>query len=100
MQPPGRALGRGFQKAPAALRAHQDEVAAAGYESCMLWAEALDAKKPDPAKYADLVAGCAAPGLTTGPAALAPAAFAQLPPASPGAATMTAMMYLLSQYGL
>ena len=37
---------------------------------------------------ADL-AGCAAPGLTEGPKNLAPATFAQLPPANPGAATMT-----------
>ena len=36
------------------------------------------------------LAGCAAPGLTSSPANLAPAAFAQLPAASPGAATMTA----------
>ncbi|PTT90820.1 hypothetical protein DBR42_05095, partial [Pelomonas sp. HMWF004] len=39
---------------------------------------------------AALMAGCAAPGLSSGPAALAPATFAQLPPAAPGAATMTA----------
>jgi NodT family efflux transporter outer membrane factor (OMF) lipoprotein len=34
--------------------------------------------------------GCAAPGLSQGPQNLAPAAFTQLPPAAPGAATMTA----------
>ncbi|MDR7270536.1 NodT family efflux transporter outer membrane factor (OMF) lipoprotein [Pelomonas saccharophila] len=33
--------------------------------------------------------GCAAPGLSSGPANLAPEKFAQLPPANPGAATMT-----------
>ena len=33
--------------------------------------------------------GCAAPGLSQGPANLAPEKFAQLPPANPGAATMT-----------
>lgn len=37
-----------------------------------------------------LVVGCAAPGLPAGPANLAPPAFAQLPPAAPGAAAMTA----------
>lgn len=36
-----------------------------------------------------LLAGCAAPGLSSGPVTLAPATFTQLPPASPGAATMT-----------
>lgn len=34
--------------------------------------------------------GCAAPGLSQGPANLAPATFAQLPASNPGAATMTA----------
>ena len=34
--------------------------------------------------------GCAAPGLSQGPQNLAPAQFTQLPPAAPGAATMTA----------
>ncbi|MCE4555552.1 efflux transporter outer membrane subunit [Pelomonas cellulosilytica] len=33
--------------------------------------------------------GCAAPGLSSGPTNLAPAAFAQLPPSNAGAATMT-----------
>jgi NodT family efflux transporter outer membrane factor (OMF) lipoprotein len=36
------------------------------------------------------LAGCAAPGLSPGPQNLAPEKFAQLPPANPGAATMTA----------
>jgi NodT family efflux transporter outer membrane factor (OMF) lipoprotein len=36
------------------------------------------------------LAGCAAPGLSQGPANLAPAQFAQLPPSTAGAATMTA----------
>ena len=43
-----------------------------------------------PLALAALLAACAAPGLPPGPANLAPAAFAQVPPASPGAATMTA----------
>ena len=42
------------------------------------------------AAAAALLAGCAAPGLKDGPKNLAPAAFTQLPPANPGAATMTA----------
>ena len=42
------------------------------------------------AAAAALLAGCAAPGLGDGPKNLAPATFTQLPPASPGAATMTA----------
>ncbi len=37
-----------------------------------------------------LLAGCAAPGLSQGPQNLAPASFTQLPPASNGAAQMTA----------
>lgn len=37
-----------------------------------------------------LLAGCAAPGLSQGPQNLAPASFTQLPPASTGAAQMTA----------
>ena len=37
-----------------------------------------------------VLAGCAAPGLSSGPQNLAPEKFAQLPPANPGAATMTA----------
>ena len=41
------------------------------------------------AALAAVLAGCAAPGLTEGPKNLAPATFAQLPPANPGAATMT-----------
>ena len=43
-----------------------------------------------PLALALVLAGCAAPGLTEGPKNLAPANFAQLPPANPGAATMTA----------
>jgi len=43
-----------------------------------------------PLALAVVLAGCAAPGLSQGPAALAPAAFVQLPPVSSGAATMTA----------
>ncbi|MFN3303933.1 MAG: TolC family protein, partial [Roseateles sp.] len=39
---------------------------------------------------AAVLAGCAAPGLSQGPANLAPAQFAQLPPAASGAAQMTA----------
>lgn len=42
------------------------------------------------AAAAALLAGCAAPGLKDGPKNLAPATFAQLPAANPGAATMTA----------
>lgn len=42
------------------------------------------------AALAAALTGCAAPGLSQGPAQLAPAAFAQLPPANPGAASMTA----------
>ena len=41
------------------------------------------------AAAAALLAGCAAPGLKDGPKNLAPATFAQLPPANPGAALMT-----------
>ena len=41
------------------------------------------------AAVALLLAGCAAPGLSSGPANLAPEKFAQLPEAAPGAATMT-----------
>ncbi len=41
------------------------------------------------AAAAALLAGCAAPGLKDGPKNLAPATFAQLPAANPGAATMT-----------
>jgi NodT family efflux transporter outer membrane factor (OMF) lipoprotein len=43
-----------------------------------------------PLALAALIVGCAAPGLSQGPAQLAPEKFAQLPPASNGAATMTA----------
>ena len=39
---------------------------------------------------AAVLAGCAAPGLSSGPANLAPQTFAQLPPAANGAAQMTA----------
>lgn len=43
-----------------------------------------------PFALAALVVGCAAPGLSQGPAPLAPEKFAQLPPSGNGAATMTA----------
>jgi len=35
-------------------------IASAGYESCVLWAEANDVKKPDPAKRDEKLADCAA----------------------------------------
>ena len=34
-------------------------VAAAGYESCLLWADSLDLRKPDPVKHGEMVADCA-----------------------------------------
>ncbi|MFM7142626.1 MAG: DUF1566 domain-containing protein [Alphaproteobacteria bacterium] len=52
--------GAAFAQEKTLLCAADKIVAAAGYQSCILWADALDAKKPDPAKHDELVAGCIA----------------------------------------
>lgn len=72
-------------KPPRSLRSLPPEEARNGSG----WTSAVAARLT-PFALAALVVGCAAPGLSQGPAPLAPEKFAQLPPSGNGAATMTA----------